>query len=475
MSIAVLETDSEEVARTKRLLAGALWVSLVTTALSAYQMSAIFEAPIAAAVIGCSLLVGAVSLFAQWRWPATYPGVMHLIAFVNMLVIAGLLIVFGGELASGVNSVWAMITLVGTVVVFADWRATAWLIAYLASSIIGAAIGARIEPIETLDQAEYLATFNLLVVILFVFWVLFYYVRQRALLLQDSESLLRNVLPDEIAKRLKSSPETIADSFDSASILFADVAGFTPMSAGMTPQELVSLLDELFTDFDALVEECGLEKIKTIGDAYMVAAGVPEPRADHAVAICDLAIEMRDHVASKSYQGITVRFRMGINSGPVVAGIIGRHKFSYDLWGDAVNTASRMESFGSAGVIQITESTLRLVEESFICEPRGTIEVKGKGDDAGVVLDRSPVRILWIGMSTPEQKPERATGPASYFPSIEKKYGKPIAEWQALIRSKPGLKHMELVTWLKTEYGMGHGHANALVAYTLAEDASAGD
>ena len=391
VSIAVTESDSEDMARTKRLLAGALWVALVTTAISAYQIAVIFDAETAAAIIGCSWLASATALFMMWRWPTTYPGVMHLIALVNVLVSAGLLIVFGGQLASGVNSVWAMITLVGAVVVFADWRATAWLIAFLAASIAGSAIGARIEPIETMENAEYLATFNLLIVTLFVYWALFYYVRQRAVLLQESDSLLRNVLPDEIAKRLKSSPETIADSFDSASILFADVAGFTPMSADMTPRELVSLLDELFTDFDAIVEACGLEKIKTIGDAYMVAAGVPEPRADHALAICDLAIEMRDHVASKRYQGRQVRFRMGINSGPVVAGIIGRHKFSYDLWGDAVNTASRMESFGSAGDIQITESTLRLVEDEFVCEAQGTIEVKGKGPmPVWYLIDRRP-------------------------------------------------------------------------------------
>ena len=392
VSIAVTEDDSEDLARTKRLLAGALWVSLVTTGISVYQMAVVFDAPTAAALISASGFAAITALFLAWRWPTSYPGVMHLIAFVNVMVTFGLLIVFGGQLASGVNSVWAMITLVGAIVVFADWHATAWLIAFVISSIAGVAIGAQVEPIETMEQAEYLATFNLMVVTLFVYWVLLLFrATASAVLLQESDALLRNVLPDKIAKRLKSSPETIADSFESASILFADVSGFTPMSAGMAPQELVSLLDELFTDFDALVAEYGLEKIKTIGDAYMVAAGVPEPRADHAVAICDLAIEMRDHVASKSYQGRQVRFRMGINSGPVVAGIIGRHKFSYDLWGDAVNTASRMESFGSAGVIQITEGTLRLVADEFVCEPQGTIEVKGKGMmPVWYLIDRRP-------------------------------------------------------------------------------------
>ena len=380
VSIAVVNTDTEDIARTKRLLAGALWLSMVTTAISVYQMVVILEAPTAGMTIACSWLGSGIALFAMWKWPASYPGVMHFIILVNIFVATTLIIIFGGQLASGVNSVWGLLGLIGGVVVFADWRATAWLIVYVVTSILGTAIATRVEPIETLEQPEYLASFNLLVVVLFVYWVVFYYVRQRTLLLERSDALLRNVLPDEVAERLKSSPETIADSFESASILFADVAGFTPMSAGMTPRELVSLLDELFSDFDGLVDECGLEKIKTIGDAYMVASGVPRPREDHAIAICDLALGMTDLVASKSYLGRQVRFRIGINSGPVVAGIIGRHKFSYDLWGDAVNTASRMESLGTAGHIQITETTLLLVSDVFVCEPMGTIEVKGKGE-----------------------------------------------------------------------------------------------
>jgi guanylate cyclase len=379
ISIAVTGLDSEDTARTKRLLAGALWVSVFTTAISVYQMVAVLEAPIAGWIIACSWIGSLLVLLVMWRWPGSYPGVMHFVILVNTFVSAALIITFGGQLASGANSVWGLLGLIGGVVVFADWRATFWLVVYVLTSIVSTAIATRIEPLETLDNPEYLASFNLLVVVLFIYWIVFYYVRQRALLLEQSDSLLRNVLPDDIAKRLKASPGTIADGFDSASILFADVSGFTPMSADMSPHDLVSMLDELFTDIDAMVERRGLEKIKTIGDAYMVAAGVPRPRDDHAVAVCDLALEIRDHVASKRFNGESVQFRIGINSGPVVAGIIGRNKFSYDLWGDAVNTASRMESFGSAGAIQITESTMRLVDDLFVCEPRGLVDVKGKG------------------------------------------------------------------------------------------------
>ena len=191
--------------------------------------------------------------------------------------------------------------------------------------------------------------------------------------------MLHNILPDEIATRLKDSLAMIADAFASASVLFADVVDFTPLSAGMAPSELVTLLDAVFTVFDGFVAELGLEKIKTIGDAYMVASGVPLPRADHAEAIAELALRMRDHSASSEFGGRSIRLRIGINSGPVVAGIIGSHKFAYDLWGDAVNTASRMESTGVPGQIQVTPSTYELIKERFVCEPRGVISVKGKG------------------------------------------------------------------------------------------------
>ena len=196
---------------------------------------------------------------------------------------------------------------------------------------------------------------------------------------QKSERLLLNILPKEIAAILKDEDRIIADHHKGASILFADVVNFTPMSANMAPIELVELLNEVFTHLDVLVEKYGLEKIKTIGDCYMVAAGVPRARVDHAHAITSMALNMRDSISKKEFNGKRLTFRIGINSGPVVAGVIGQKKFIYDLWGDAVNTASRMESHGSSGVIQITEATYHLIKDSFICEPKGSIDVKGKG------------------------------------------------------------------------------------------------
>jgi class 3 adenylate cyclase/CHASE3 domain sensor protein len=197
---------------------------------------------------------------------------------------------------------------------------------------------------------------------------------------EKSENLLLNILPKDIAELLKKKPNSIAEQYSEASILFADVVDFTPMSSQMKPIELVELLNQVFSQFDNLVEKYDLEKIKTIGDCYMVASGVPRPRQDHAQVITCLALDMQEIVRESDYFGRKLTFRIGINSGPVVAGVIGRKKFIYDLWGDAVNTASRMESNGRGGLVQITQETYNLINDDFICESRGVINVKGKGE-----------------------------------------------------------------------------------------------
>jgi guanylate cyclase len=156
---------------------------------------------------------------------------------------------------------------------------------------------------------------------------------------------------------------------------------FTPLTASLPPAEMVDLLNEVFSYFDSLVEKYGVEKIRTIGDSYMVAAGVPRPRPDHAHALARMALEMCDYVSRHTFKnGHSLNFRVGLNSGPLIAGVIGRKKFIYDIWGDAVNTASRMESHGAAGKIQISRATYDLIQDDFICEPRGSITVKGKGE-----------------------------------------------------------------------------------------------
>jgi adenylate cyclase len=198
---------------------------------------------------------------------------------------------------------------------------------------------------------------------------------------ERSDSLLANILPAEIADRLKSRTETvIADRYDEASILFADMAGFTARTGDTTPDELVQFLNRVFSDFDRLVERHGLEKIKTTGDAYMVVSGVPRRRADHAEALARLALDIRGAAAElRDPHGRDVPIRLGIASGPVVAGVVGTRKFFYDVWGDAVNVASRMESTGTAGQIQLSQEVYERLKDDFVLKERGFIEVKGKG------------------------------------------------------------------------------------------------
>jgi PAS domain S-box-containing protein len=198
---------------------------------------------------------------------------------------------------------------------------------------------------------------------------------------QQTEKLLLNILPEPIAERLKLEPSTIADSFEEVSVLFADLVGFTAFSAERSAKELVEILNLIFSKFDRLAEKHGLEKIKTIGDAYMVVAGLPTPRTDHAEAIAQMALDMQQAIVNLSAEmGEAFSIRIGINSGSVVAGVIGIKKFSYDLWGDTVNTASRMESQGIPGAIQVTAQTYERLRDNYLFEERGVIRVKGKGE-----------------------------------------------------------------------------------------------
>ena len=197
---------------------------------------------------------------------------------------------------------------------------------------------------------------------------------------EKSNRLLLNILPREIAATLKEREGVIAEHYDHASILFADVADFASISARITPHEVVGLLNEVFSHFDDLAERHDLEKIKTIGDCYMMAAGVPRKCDNHAQVLTHVGLAMLRYVEGRSFGDVgRISLRIGINSGPVVAGVIGRTKFIYDLWGDTVNVASRMECHGTNGTLQITSGTYELIKDQFICEPRGSISVKGKG------------------------------------------------------------------------------------------------
>lgn len=205
---------------------------------------------------------------------------------------------------------------------------------------------------------------------------------------EKSERLLLNILPKPVADRLKQSPEAIAEHFEEVTVLFADIVGFTALSARIRPEELVNMLNEIFSLFDHLAERHGLEKIKTIGDAYMAVAGLPMPRPDHAAAVAEMALDIRRQISAVA--GGALQVRMGIHTGPVVAGVIGKKKFSYDLWGDTVNTASRMESHGIVGGIQVTAETYQRLGTAYQFEERGPITVKGKGEMLTYLLVGGP-------------------------------------------------------------------------------------
>jgi adenylate cyclase len=197
---------------------------------------------------------------------------------------------------------------------------------------------------------------------------------------EKSDALLLNVLPAAVAERLRDDPSAVAESHASTSVLFADLVGFTPLAERLSADETVNLLDRLFTRFDRLVDEYGLNKVKTIGDAYMIVGGAPEPMPDHAIRVVRIGLEMLRATEQYAIEcGLPLRLRVGVNSGPLVAGVIGRHRFSYDMWGDTVNVASRMESHGVESRLQISEATWLLVRDLVEAEERGPIEVKGKG------------------------------------------------------------------------------------------------
>jgi adenylate cyclase len=335
-----------------------------------------------------AVLLGALVVFSRTR---DFPKLL-VVAQLDILLAPTLsMIPLGGFLDAGGVGLWGILAPLGTLV-FSEVRTAArwyvaWVVVFLGSGIAGEIVGPRWDPLPVWFTTTMLAL-NITIGGAIVFTLLAVFASERRAALAalrveqvKAENLLLNILPRSIAERLKAEDRPIADQFDSASILFADVVDFTPWSEQLPPSEVVGYLDRLFTHFDTLAERHGLEKIKTIGDCYMAAAGVPTPRPDHARVLALMALDMLEAMRSTDELGhLGLELRAGINSGPVVAGVIGRKRFLYDLWGDAVNTASRMESYGAPGRIQITRPTYELLRDEFECEPRGTITVKGKGE-----------------------------------------------------------------------------------------------
>lgn len=294
-----------------------------------------------------------------------------------------------GGLTASSNLAWAVIVPLVAMLSSRPREANPWIVAYFVLVGLAGLAEPMLFPDSGLNASDafFQFSFNLLNISALLFLVVLYFIRQKNRayeLLQEeerkSEDLLLNVLPKEVAPILRSGKKTIAEQFESASILYADIVGFTPMSERMAPDEMIGLLDEIFSSFDEIIDKYDLEKIRTIGDKYMVVSGAPRRRSDHAQALARAALEMADYAGLiPPRDGEKVEFRIGMNSGPVVGGVIGQSRFHYDVWGDAVNTASRMESHGVPGRIHITSHTQEMLADDFIFERRGVTEVKGKG------------------------------------------------------------------------------------------------
>ena len=388
--IGTAAADTNEVALQKRLAVALCAGTLpLTTLWSVIYL--LMDAPLAA-VAPVFYTVFTLANTALFAWTRN----LEFYRFTQLLVILILpwlvTIALGGFQQSSVVIVWAALCPLGSLLLEEPRRTLRWIVGFVALLPITALLQPHLTPAHLPDTfVRWFFVLNLGTVIAVVFGLLHYFVRRRDFFQNSSEMLLLNILPKEISEALKTEPRAIAAHYDEASILFADIVGFTPMAATMLPLTLVDLLNDVFECFDDLVDKYDLEKIKTIGDCYMVAAGVPRQRVDHAEALVNFALDMQAEIGKRTFGGRRLAFRVGINSGPVVAGVIGRRKFIYDLWGETVNMASRMESHGTSGVIQITRNTFDLVSEHFDCQARGPIEVKGVGRvETWYVTGRTP-------------------------------------------------------------------------------------
>jgi adenylate cyclase len=379
--VGVVSTDSDEV----RLQKVTLTLAAVTVTAFAVIWVVTYLAlglPVSAAIPFAYQIASIVSLVAFARtkdYRLFRFGQLVLIILLPFLLQWSL----GGYVASSAVSLWALEGVFGAVFFYNARQAVPWFVAFdvltIVSGLADSRLAASAAPIPTGVQVTFFVL-NVLGVSVTAYLLLQYSVRARDAAMAQSEGLLLNVLPHSIAQRLKRDPGIIAERFEDVTVLFADVADFTPFAEGTSPEQIVGVLDEIFSAFDGLAQKRGLEKIKTIGDAYMVAGGLPEPRPDHAQAVAEMAIDMQSELARVcTALGVGLAIRIGIHTGPVVAGVIGRHKFTYDLWGDTVNTASRMESQGVPGRIQVTEATYQRLKDRFDFEDRGEIQIKGKG------------------------------------------------------------------------------------------------
>jgi adenylate cyclase len=346
------------------------------------MMYILFDEPLAGAI---PLSYGIVSMLSVTHFGLTRQYRFFRFSQLTLILLLPflLMVALGGFVNGSAVVLWALICPLGALLFDEPSHAPRWFLAFLGLVALSGVLQPYVRFDNHLSPALVIFFFvmNLIGVGSIVFLMVYYFVGQKNAFQEKSENLLLNILPKEIAAILKNESRIIADHYEGASVLFADMVGFTPLSAELAPVQMVELLNEAFSFFDSLLDKYDVEKIRTIGDNYMVASGVPRRRPDHARALVRMALEMRAYIATHTFlHGQRVNFRIGINSGPMIGGVIGRRKFVYDVWGDAVNVASRMESHGAGGTIQITQTTYELIKDEFVCEPRGTVNVKGKGD-----------------------------------------------------------------------------------------------
>lgn len=383
LDIGTESSDSEDIRLQKRMLVTAAVLVVVPAAIWSVTYYILGE-PVAALIPGGYAFLTIINLgvFAATKRYRMFRATQ----LIFFLVLPFLLqLALGGFVGASAVMLWALNAPLGALVMQGRKQAVRYMIAYGALLIISLVL----QPSTTIDNSlseSVVGLFfllNLLGVSAVAFIMLNYFVGQRDRIQgelererEKSEQLLLNILPEEVAADLKEFGQTEAKHYASASVLFADQVGFTQFAGRVSPTELVATLNEIFTEFDVIAERHGIEKIRTIGDSYMAASGVPVENPDHAAAMARAALEMIGFIDSYA----DVEFRIGINSGPLVAGVVGTTKFQYDIWGDTVNTASRMESSGEPRKIQISEATRDLIHDQFICDPRGSVEVKGKGE-----------------------------------------------------------------------------------------------
>ena len=354
-------------------LAGSIWTAMFY---AIFGFGLVAALPFAFVVIVGSCLI--VCHFIRNHRPLVYVQIICIIyitAFIQWSI--------GSVFDSGFVLVWAFCGPIIALMFFSLRRSIVWLLLYLANVAITVAFddffSAHGHDVSA-DTRLLFFVMNLSVSSLVVFVFASHFVTTAVSERAKADGLLLNILPRKTAQVLKSRPGVIADEFDNGSVLFADIVDFTRYSRAIRPDQLVTKLNEIFIRFDELTDRHGLEKIKTIGDAYMVVGGLPEPRPDHVRAIADLALDMMETIKNITKEdGEPFSLRIGIHAGPVVAGIIGKNKFAYDLWGDTVNVASRMESTSAVDSIQVSDTVYRALQDSYEFRKRGTIDVKGIG------------------------------------------------------------------------------------------------